>query len=89
MLKAEFYIDRYKSCGDLADVAYQAMLKAKKIVANGRVITLADITQQELQPADMPLFVYFDDGSFLKIAEAPPANTKTSWGTYTDTESMN
>jgi len=88
MLRGESYLCRLKACGDLADVMFKALQEATKITANGKTINWPE---EELPPTS-PIVVYFDDGSFISVADvlSPLSkNTKTTWGTYTDSDSMN
>lgn len=81
MTRGEFYFNRYKSCGDLADVMVKALPEAMKIIVNGKVINWPE---EELQPSG-PIIVCFEDGSCLKVADVPSPlskNVKITWGRY-------
>jgi hypothetical protein len=87
VMKAEFYFNIKYAGGDLADVLMKALPEAKKITVNGKAVNWPD---EELQPPG-PVVVYFEDGSFLKIADihSPLSkNVKITWG-WDDREILN
>ena len=87
-MRAEFYFNRYASCGNLGGVMIKAFSEAKEIVASGKTISWPEGWPEGEDEAGSlnPIMMYFADGSYLEVADvpSPPSKmiTKVTWGIY-------
>jgi hypothetical protein len=75
--KAEFHFNRRVTCGDLEWVLQKALPETTRFTADG-----VDVNWQQQKIPVHPGIVYvlyFDDDSFLRLADIGETNTKITW----------